>query len=512
MTKVALFPKELLIVTLLSLAFGAYYAIHVGQDINWDWANYHDYDVLALLNMRDAIDVAPAGIQTFLNPYPYVPFYLLRHMLPPVLGGAMVGAIQALNFPIVWILMRRLIPDLSWFAMVTTMIISVSGAMTLSEIGTSFVDLLTALPVLIGLLLLLPSGVQRCSTVLVAGAFIGSAVGLKLTNGTFAVGAVAMILCGERPLRSALWFGLGGAVGVGLCSGAWSFRLWQEFNNPFFPFYNNIFHSPAGPSWNAPRAVPYRFPHGFVDALSYPFRWIFDGNSTAEATFRDARFAVIMVLAGINVCVAAFQRRWLLSRRETQFSIFFVVSFSISMFMFSTQRFLIVLEALAGPMIVMLLQRSTPVPRRNIVAGVTAVGLAFWVKPSDWGHRPWTNVYKENAATGELQNPATYFLVEKPLAFVIRSFPASSRFYQVSDTDLPILKGAQLDNRIRAGLANPLPGGNWAILTKGDSIPADLLKPYSLEVDDLRSCIALPGTSVDLDICPLRQSQNEAPR
>ena len=103
MTKVALLPKEPVIVTLLSLAFGAYYAGHVGQDTNWDWANYHDYDVLALLNMRGAIDVAPAGIQSFLNPIPYVPFYLLRHTLPPILGGATVGTIQALNFPIVWI-------------------------------------------------------------------------------------------------------------------------------------------------------------------------------------------------------------------------------------------------------------------------------------------------------------------------------------------------------------------------------------------------------------------------
>ena len=219
--------------------------------------------------------------------------------------------------------MRRLIPDLSWFAMVATMIISASGAMTLSEIGTSFADLLTAIPVLIGLVFLLPSGVQRWSTVFIAGAFIGSAVGLKLTNATFAVGAVAMVLCGERPLRFALCFGLGGAVGVGLCGGAWSFYLWQEFQNPFFPFYNKIFHSPAGPSWNAPRAVPYRLPEGFVDALSYPFRWVFNGKTTAEAAFRDARFAVIMVLAGVNLCVAAFQRRWLLSRRETSTFHFF---------------------------------------------------------------------------------------------------------------------------------------------------------------------------------------------
>ncbi len=142
-----------------------------------------------------------------------------------------------------------------------------------------------------------------------------------------------------------------------------------------------------------------------------------------------------------------------------------------------------------------------------------AVALALWVKPSYWGHRPWANAYNGSPVTGELKNPATYFLVQKPLAFVIRSFPRGSRFYQLSDADLPILKGAQLNNRIRAGLANPLPGGNWVILMKGDSIPTDLLKPYSLEADDLCSCITLPGVlAADLDVCPLRQSQSGGTR
>jgi hypothetical protein len=501
--------KELLIVTVLSVAFGVSYSIHAGQDVNWDWQNYHDYDVLALLYRRGEVDVAPAGIQTFLNPVPYVPFYLLRHLFPPILGAAMVGAVQALNFPIAWILMRRLIPDLSLLAMTATMVISASGAMTLSEIGTSFADLLTAIPVLIGITLLLPSGPRRPRAVLIAGVFIGAAVGLKLTNSVFAIGAVAMILCGERPLRFAGWFGLGGALGALATGGAWSLYLWQEFQNPFFPFYNSIFHSAAGPSWNAPRTVPYRFPQGILDALGYPFRWVVDGNTTAEATFRDARFAVILIVAGISVCVAAVRRHWIFSRRETQLGIFFAASLSLWMVMFSTQRFVIVLEILAGPMIALLLHRTAPVMARNIITAVTAVALALWVKPSEWGHRPWTNVYSGSLAAGALQNPASYFLVDKPLAFAIWSFPTESRFYQLSDGDLPITMGTPLDRRIREGLAHPLPGGEWVMLIKGNSIPSDSLRLYGLEIDNARACVTLAGAASDLAVCPLRKSQDD---
>jgi hypothetical protein len=495
--------NELWVVTALSAAFGVYRAIHLGQDTNWDWQNYHDYGVLALLHGRGGIDVAPAGIQTFLNPVPYIPFYFLRHFLPPIFGGALVGAIQALNLPIAWILLRRLIPDLSWLAMAAAIVISACGAMTLSEVGTSFADSLTAIPVLIGIVLLLPAGPRRPRAVLIAGVFVGAAVGLKLTNGVFAVGGLAMILCGERPLRFATWFSLGGAIGALLTGGAWSIHLWQEFQNPVFPFSNSLFHSAAGPSWNVPRIDPNR-PRGFLDALSYPFRWVIGWDRTAEVKFRDARFAVVVILAAPAICVAAWRRRWILARRETEFCIFFSVSFLLWMLIFATQRYITVLEILCGPVIAILVYRTAPTMGRDIVTAALAIALALSVKPGDWGHRPWKSAYSRIILPEVLRQPATYFLVDKPVAYAVRSFPAASRFYQLADSDLPIVTGTLFDQRIRAGLARPLPGGSWVMLIKGHPIPAGLLGQYDLEIDDARPCLTLAGASPDLEFCPLR--------
>ncbi len=492
-------------VTVLSLALGVLYAIHVGQDVNWDWQNYHDYDVLALLHGRHTIDVAPAGTQSFLNPFPYVLYYLLRHHLSSMIAAAIVGAVQSLNLVIAWALTRRLMPNLSWIPTAAAVLISASGAMTLSEIGTSFGDLLTAMPVLIGVFFLVTSSQQQRRVILMGGLFIGGAVGLKLTNATFAVGALAMIFAGNRPLRTTIWFGLGGAVGFVITGGTWSFYLWHEFGNPLFPFYNNVFHSPAGPSWNI---ADLRFyPHGVIDALSYPFRWIRSGQTTTEVPFRDARFAVIVILAGIAAVLAAVGRRWTLSRQESQFLIFFVASLVIWMVMFSVQRYLIVLEILAGPVIVLLLHQAIPPIGRDVLAGVIAITLALWVQPSEWWHRPWTDAYVGSPGTAETAMPATYFLVEKPLAFVIRYLPAASRFYQLADHDLPILPGTPFDKRIRAGLAEPLPGGNWVMHIKGRQIPTNLVQRYDLEVDHSYPCITLAGAVfVDVEVCRLRDS------
>jgi hypothetical protein len=70
---------ETWLVILGSLLAGAVYTWFAGEDINWDWRNYHEYGAFALIHGRFHEDVAPAGIHTFLNPLAYLPAYLLRH-------------------------------------------------------------------------------------------------------------------------------------------------------------------------------------------------------------------------------------------------------------------------------------------------------------------------------------------------------------------------------------------------------------------------------------------------
>ena len=82
---------EVIAVTLGSLLAGAIYTWFVGEDVNWDWQNYHEYNVWALLNGRYAIDALPAGFQTYFNPTVYFPVYYLRHLLPLPYGLMIIG-------------------------------------------------------------------------------------------------------------------------------------------------------------------------------------------------------------------------------------------------------------------------------------------------------------------------------------------------------------------------------------------------------------------------------------
>ena len=62
---------------------GAIYTFSAGDDVNWDWRNYHAYNVWATINHRYDVDVIPAGFQTYFNPLIYYPVYVLRQLLSP---------------------------------------------------------------------------------------------------------------------------------------------------------------------------------------------------------------------------------------------------------------------------------------------------------------------------------------------------------------------------------------------------------------------------------------------
>ncbi len=79
------------------MAASGLYAVYLGKDMNYNLLNYHIYNPYAFLQGRIADDVAPAGIQTYLNPLMDVPFYLMVRSLPAIMAGFLLGAVQGVN-------------------------------------------------------------------------------------------------------------------------------------------------------------------------------------------------------------------------------------------------------------------------------------------------------------------------------------------------------------------------------------------------------------------------------
>jgi hypothetical protein len=522
--------SELAAVILGSLLAGAAYACYVGEDVNWDWRNYHEYSAFALITGRFDTDVAPAGIQSFFNPLAYLPAYLLRHDVGAPFWGILLGAFDGLGLALIWWISRLVLGRAaSGWTLAASVVIAASGPITLSEVGTSFADLLTALPVIAGLGLMLSADATHRTRYLVAGILIGGAVGLKLTNMVFFIGAGASLLFAARPLLALGCFAVGGAVGGLGTGGAWAWMLWEQFGNPVFPFYNTVFRSPEAP---LDAIADLRFmPHGLWDAAAYPFYWLVGNYRSNELPFRDPRFALVVILAGANAVASLFYRIRVLTRRDKQFLLFFAIAYVMWLLAFSIHRYAVALEMLAAPLIVLLLARLlrarrliSPTPGlrssrqpssraptwTNIATGGLAVAIALWSQPADWSHRPWSDPYRPELPP-PLADAATYLLIEKPLGYLVPLLPAGSRAYQLADILLPIAPGGLLDQRIRSGLANPMPGGVWALHLRGSPPRQCLLDDYGWQFDPSRPCQIIRGANdADIEACPLRRSPQSA--
>jgi hypothetical protein len=507
----ALVPVAIAVAAMIASAF---YAWLQGQDMNWDWQNYHEYNVWAVLNDRYGTDVVPAGFQSYFSPVVYFPVYYLRHFLPAPYGSLIIGAVHGLNLVLIYFVTRVLIREAATASAITAAIlIAASGPMTLVEVGTSFADILTALPIIAGFALVVSADESKWTRYILAGVLIGAAVGLKLTNVVFALGAAACLLLSARPLLALPCLAIGGAIGAAASGGAWSMMLWRELGNPFFPLFNAIMTSKELQPVNV---LDLQFlPRGVLDALAYPFYWLVTGTLTAELPFRDARFAVVTVLLLITFFVRLAGRAPVLTRQDSQFLVFFLTSYFAWLGLFSIQRYAVVLELLCGPLIVLLVARVlTSSPRYNATDGASkrngvmmltiAAAVALWCQPGDWWHRPWSSPYQPNISE-RLQRPATYFLLDKPIAYVAPQLPPQSRFYQIADVALPILRNGEFDRRIRAGLADPLPGGVWELHIRDRKFQQDLLNTYGLQVDGSKSCVEIEGAvpSTALVACPL---------
>ena len=212
-------------IALGALLAGAIYTWFVGEDVNWDWQNYHEYNVWAVITGRYGIDALPAGFQTNFNPTVYFPVYYLRHLLPLPYGLMIIGAVHGLNLLLIYFLIRALLREAATaIAIGASILIAAVGPMTLSEVGTSFSDILTALPIVGGCILIL-SAEGRHGRYILAGLLIGAAVGLKLTNVVYALGAAAAVLAASRPLLATCCLGIGGAIGAVATGGAWGLML-----------------------------------------------------------------------------------------------------------------------------------------------------------------------------------------------------------------------------------------------------------------------------------------------
>ena len=510
----------------LSAILGAGIAYKLGQDVNFDQLNYHTYVAHAFWTNRGDRDVAPAQLlHSFVSPIVYLPFYSMVIHFPPRMVGMTLGAIHGINLWLVAVFAWFVTPTLACKERIATVaaatVISAASPAAISEVGTTFPDLLTSIPVLGGLALLLRADFRPGRTVStsvrigLAGALVGAAVSLKLTNASFAIGLAAAAAVGWKSwserLAAIAATGAGGCLGFALCGGFWYLRMWQRFGNPFFPYYNAVFRLPDYPAISV---VDDRFHPALRHILTYPFRWALGGWSTTELPLRDIRFAVLMVagLAALGVWAArrsdARARRGPAGRR---LAVFFIVAFCIWMYEWSAQRYIVVLELLLGPTMVLVLQwcRLGGLGRGFLLPGLTsllAIACAATVIAPNWGRIPWADTWYSINIPKEIGDRPIAFLDGEPLSYLVLALPQASTAVEVTAYEnLSAMGDNEFLRRIRNVLADPR---NEALVAVAVGPLSDNFKEtvarYGLKQDG--ACVTTAGRPSPLNWCPLKRA------
>jgi len=372
----------------ICLLLGAALSLTLGQDIEWDLKNYHVYNAWALLSGHFSQDIAPAGKQSYFNPLPDLPYYILgRGMLCdwPRLLAALQGCwFGGLLYILLGIASRLAtyrnrsfgLPDLFG------VLIGASGTIIVTQVGTVTNEVPLAVLVLLGFYLLMPlysaGATQRpLRRALIAGLCCGLAAGLKPTAVIYPPAMTLALLLTLRPRVQSLKLATSYLVGVVLAFvlsyGWWGWRLYELTGNPVFPMFNQVFKSGLAALSDATDA--HFRPRDLVQWLFYPFFWLRKNSSlVTETGFADWRFAIAMIALLVMAWFrfaepsrppkqASDVTRLIASTSTTSVAAFLTafvcVAYVVWLVLFSILRYAIPIEALIGLLILLALQTST---------------------------------------------------------------------------------------------------------------------------------------------------------
>lgn len=473
---------------IVPLIYGIY-SLTQGADSNWDIRNYHLYNAFAWLHGKMAIDLAPAGMQSYFNPLLDVPYYLMAMHLPAMVVGFIMGVVHGLNFVLLLgICVRALagLPEQERYS--TSFWLALAGCFTanfMSAVGNSMGDNTTSLFSLGALLIVMTvwSRLAEVSarvllTLAIAGVVSGLGAGLKLTTVVYSVALCAGLLFAPTTtiarLRVAFVFGVGVLLGLAATGGYWFADLWRLYGNPLYPQFSSVFPSRLTASVGAVDTK--WFPTSLWEALAFPFVFSINPYRVGQARIHQGIWAVAYVIFWWWAIAALVRSRKGASTTRLSSIARFVVAYVVIGYLvwmkaFSIQRYLVAIE-LCLPLFIYLLLTQLLAYRvgRNLTrvllvvcSSVVLVGGAH-----SWGHDPWaTKMFAIDAPPFPDPQKTTVLLTagDPPLAWLVPMFPDTVAFATIRSA-FPQARPAY-DNKIhdivrmRGGPVYALIPGYW---------------------------------------------------
>ena len=483
----------------------------LGKDMQWDTLDYHLYAGFSAIHDRFGLDYFGAGVQSYFNPYAYAPFYLLASS---GLTALEVASIFAILHGAVLLLSYELAMELApWAPPRTRIVIGVcatalvfANPVLIDQFGSSYADITTAELALAACLLLIRSfRAPAVRHIACAGALLGAAAALKLSNGltaaSMAVIPLFLPLGWRRRVGYAALLGFCMAAGFALVSAPWSLQLERHFANPLFPMLNDVFRSPyytTGPNTDSlfiPATLRAALWRPF--AMASPVRMIH-----YEQPAPDLRYAILLVVAALALLGLLVRRAGRARFKAFQLHAVpgglpllalggaFLINWILWLRLSGNSRYFLSTACVAGVLGMVLIFRTLARWPRLLSCVVAAVLVAqihvvatgaVFRPPLPWNKGPWFDV---SVPAGLASKPALYFsLGIQADAFVVPFVAPGSGFINIDGGWVLGPKGAN-GARIKALIERFSPRLQVLVFDPGIHADRDVSIPHPIDVDD----------------------------
>ena len=431
------------------LLIGCVLSICLKYEVMWDFANYHYYNPWAFLNGRVGYDIAPAGLNTYFNPLMDIPLYLMIQYFND--SPNIIYAFQGLYFGgLLYVFFKILglfFDGSTWTgraSILAAMLIGSTGWATFMQIGTSTNEEAMALLVLLSFYLLLKeifvvkSG--RWQVYFGSGFILGSALGLKLTVVIYCISTGLSLILFYKEIvknkRNIPLFILGGILGFLLFNGFWMYMMWDKFQNPFFPFLNNIFQSEYFPAENF-RDDTF-LPKSIWEYIFYPFYGAFFQRRTeGNALILDYRLLFVYVMF-VVYCISLFWKREKVRTYNRIFlftALWLFISYVLWLTMFTITRYYIILELFVAMFIVKFFVEFFP---RARIAKILFISTGIVVFYSLVMTPFFSDTWEQRKDDYQLKQTLLYDLTKKkPTQGEYKSLSSYKRFVDIEDINIP---------------------------------------------------------------------------
>jgi len=275
------------------------------------------------------------------------------------------------------------------------------------------------------------------------GLLAGTASGLKLPYGVYAVALCLALLTYRATLKrsfsSTFLFGISVVAGVLASDGFWIWRIYHTFQNPFFPYFNDIFRSDYA-EYVGIHAYPFG-PQSILMSLFFPF-YLARKNVVlvSELPLRDWRLAFVMLLtmAVVIVGMCRFGRGLSLDPERVLYErrfgwrillVFSFVGYAPWLGLYSAYRYFIPIEMLTGVLIVYLcwILFRNGLLRLGVVS-VLSILIMFTASYPNWGRMKFGTKYFDVETPLLPKNPLVIISTLGSLAYLIPFMNADARF------------------------------------------------------------------------------------